>query len=325
MKRILSYNSASLESLNNEGSKVKKKAAIAAMKVGDVKNENEIRRTMYALLNTMAPLVRLRKGWTVLIKVNLCLLIGPETGGTVDPLLVECLVDWLQERYKIKECIIAESDATHLSADLAFQVLGWHERFSDKSGCHLLNLSKDEIIEVSVNGLHFRQLRMAKTYMEADYLISFGKMKTHVEQKMSCIMKNQFGANPYRYKIKYHPFLKEAIYDMNKVRMPDFCLLDGLIGMERKGPVYGVPKIMGLLIAGTDAVATDVFCAQMMGIKPRRVPYLYLAMKKGLGTRDFDLLTPPLAKNLYRFASMPWYTALAKRVVSLLQPRGEAM
>lgn len=296
---------------------------VAAMKVGDVKNEKEIRRTMFALLDMMAPYIELKEGSTVLIKVNLCLLIGPETGGTVDPVLVECLVDWLQERCSVNECIIAESDATHLSADLAFQVLGWRERFGNKPGCRLLNLSNDEMREVALQGSHFQRLNLSKIYMEADFLISFAKLKTHVQQKISCIMKNQFGANPHKYKITYHPFLEEAICDMNQARMSDLCLIDGLIGMEGKGPVYGVPKVVGLLIAGTDAVATDIFCAQTMGFSPRTVPHLRLAMDRGLGARDFDLLIPPLPKHAYRFAFVPWYMTIAKRIIGLLRGQRE--
>lgn len=304
---------------------MKGKAVVAAMRVGDVKNEKEICRTMYALLDVMAPYIELKEASTVLIKVNLCLLIGPETGGTVDPVLVECLVDWLQERCSVKECIIAESDATHLSADLAFQVLGWRERFADKSGCRLMNLSNDEMREVALQGSHFQRLNLSKTYMEADFLISFAKLKTHVQQKISCVMKNQFGANPYKYKITYHPFLEEAICDMNQARMPDLCLIDGLIGMEKKGPVYGVPKVVGLLIAGTDAVATDIFCAQTMGFRPRTVPHLRLAMDRGLGACNFDLLVPPLPKHAYHFAFVPWYMAFAKRIIGLLRGQREAV
>ena len=64
--------------------------------------------------------------------------------------------------------------------------------------------------------------------MEADYLISFAKLKTHSMQVISGIMKNQFGALPEKLKVVYHPHLAEVICDLVRVRPPDFCLVDGL-------------------------------------------------------------------------------------------------
>ena len=284
---------------------IREGAQVAIAKAADIDNPAKVRTTMFDLLELMQSNLRIPPSAKVLIKVNLCLLLGCETGATVDPYLVRYLVEWLLERYDIKEVIIAESDATHLCADPAFKILGWDKIIAGVPRTRFLNLSKDELIDVELDGLHFQRLKMAKTFMQADYLISFAKLKTHDMQVISCTMKNLFGALPEKLKIVYHPHLAKVICDLTKVRPPDFCLVDGLIAHEGPGPVYGVPRVTGLIVAGSDAVATDHACARLMGKDPRRVPHLKLAIKHGLGTASYTNLGCQIEDVKENFAFVP--------------------
>lgn len=279
-----------------------------------------IRAALHELLSLLHDVMPpLMLGARIVIKPNLCLIKGHETGATVDPLVVRYLAEWLLERYDPAEILIAESDATHLCADIAFKVLGWQQLFRDLPRTRWLNLSKDDLVEVKLDGLHFKSLTMSRAYMDADYLISFAKLKTHLDQRISCTMKNLFGALPEKIKIVHHPYLTEAICDLTKVRVPDLCLIDGLIAHEGAGPVDGLPKPLGLLIGGTQPVATDHACARIMGIDPRRVPHLRLAMQQRLGTADYAVVGRAIESVQTRFEFMParvrgWY-ALKKRLV----------
>ncbi len=267
-----------------------KNTHIAIKKIEDIDNPEEVRKTMISLLDLIQSYAKVPANAKVLIKVNLCLLLGSETGATVDPYLVRHLVEWLLEQRAAKEVIIAEADATHLNADMAFKILGWDKIFADIPRTRFLNLSHDEKISVAHNGLFFKKLDMSKTFMEADYLVSFAKLKTHTLQRISGVMKNQFGALPEKVKIIYHPYLEKVICDLATVRPPDLCIVDGLIAHEGAGPVHGTPRLMGLIIAGTDAMATDQVCARIMGKNPQRVPYLKLASKHHLGARSYTTL-----------------------------------
>lgn len=293
------------------------KPVVVVKKITNRKNKDDIRCAMFSIFNTLMPYIELQKNSIIVTKINLCLLIGPETGGTVDPFLVECLVDWLQVNYSPKIIYIAESDATHLDADMAFKILGWQDLFNNQENVKLLNLSKDELVEVRLNGKFFKSLQMSKTYMECDYLVSFAKLKVHEDTKISCILKNQFGSLPERLKIKYHPWIKEVIHDLNKVKMPDLCLVDGLVGMERKGPIRGMPKPLGLIIAGNNPVSTDIACSRTMGFPWRTVPHLNYCYKKGLGPAKFEIMGNNYIRN-FRFRFVPWYTRLIKAGISFL-------
>ncbi len=292
---------------------------VGITRVQDVDNSVEIRSALHNLLGLMRAGMHLRAGARIVIKANLCLIKGYETGATVDPFVVRCYVEWLLQHYAPAEIIIAEADATHLNADIAFQVLGWQKIFHDVPRTRLLNLSADERVEVKLDGAHFKSLQMSRTYMEADYLVSFAKLKTHTLQRISCAMKNLWGAWPEKVKITYHPYLDRVICDLTQVRVPDLCLIDGIIAHEGAGPVDGLPKPVGILVAGTHPVATDHACARLMGVNPRRVPHLRLAMQTGLGKAEYTVLGQSIESVQTHFEFIPswvqaWY-ALKKRLV----------
>ena len=147
-------------------------------RVNDIFSYREIRESVEKILDPVANRITVRNGGSILIKVNLCLLKGPETGATVDPIVAKALVDWLTHRYDTHQIIIAEADATHLSADMAFRILGWEDYFQGHENVSLLNLSQDEIVKPEGSG----GLGFSRTMMEADILISLAKLKTHTLQ-----------------------------------------------------------------------------------------------------------------------------------------------
>ncbi len=64
---------------------------------------------------------------------------------------------------------------------------------------------------------------------------------------------------------------------------PDLVVLDGLYGMEGKGPGNGDLVRMNLAIASTDPVKADALGARVMGINPEDIGYLYYLHEEGLG------------------------------------------
>lgn len=50
-----------------------------------------------------------------------------------------------------------------------------------------------------------------------------------------------------------------------------FSVVDGVVAMEGNGPVAGTPRAAGVLLAGTNPVAVDAVCAQLMGFDYRKL------------------------------------------------------
>jgi uncharacterized protein (DUF362 family) len=280
-------------------------AQIGIVRVPDIDDDAQVRAGMYELLGLLQPSLHIQPGARVVVKVNLCLLLDCETGATIDPRLVRYLAEWLLERYSVQEIVIAESDATALSADRAFYGLGWDRVLCGLPRTRYVNLTHDERVIVKVDGLFLKEVEMSRTFMEADYMISFAKLKTHSMQIISGAMKNQFGALPEKLKVVYHPHLAEVICDTVRMRPPDLCMIDGLIAHEGPGPVSGIPRLMRLIIGGTDALATDCVCARLMGKNPYHVPHLKLAAQHGIGTDQYTTLGCRVEDVAEDFALIP--------------------
>lgn len=284
---------------------------VGIAKVNHLENNSEIRSTLFNLLGQMKEKnkIKIPQNANIMIKPNICIVRGYETGASVDPIIVKYLVDWLLQNYDIETITIGAADATELNVEVAFKVLGWEDTFDQYPNVRLLNLTKDEYLDVDLNGIYFKNLQVSKTYMKSDFLISIGKLKTHDMTGITCNLKNLFGANPIKYKAQYHPHLDEVICDMNKVRLPDLCLVDGIVAMEGNGPMSGTPRPTGLLIAGNDAIATDHACVRIMGLNPNKISHINLAAMQKLGSTNYEVLGEEIEDVKTRFEFMPrWKT-----------------
>ena len=296
------------------------KNIVGIAKVKHLKNESAIESALFNLLDQMKKRgkIKIPQKANVMIKPNICLVRGYETGVSVDPFIVKCLVDWLLQNYDIETITIGEADATELNVEVAFKVLGWEDTFNRYPNVKLLNLTKDENVDIYLNGLYFTDMKMSKSYVESDFLISVAKLKTHTMTGITCNLKNLYGANPIKYKAQYHPHLDEVICDMNKVILPDLCLVDGIIAMEGAGPVSGAPKPIGVLIIGNDAVATDFACARIMGFNPNKISHLKLAVKQKLGCTDYEVFGERIEDVRTKFEFVPLWKRLAVAIYKFI-------
>ncbi len=227
---------------------------------------------------------------TVLIKININSLRTEETGSITDRRVLNALLKYLRINYRNLKIIVAESNATGTDATLYFKWLGYPEVI-EKWNASFLNLSKDELVKKKIDGLRFKEIKVSKTLAEANYFISLAKLKTHLLTKVTGVLKNQFGAIPYRMKIHFHDKLDEAIVDANIAMKPDFGLIDGVIAMEsERGPTYGQPLHLNLLIGGKDPVATDTVAAKVMGFHPYLIGHIRKASHKGVGRMDYEIV-----------------------------------
>jgi uncharacterized protein (DUF362 family) len=71
--------------------------------------------------------------------------------------------------------------------------------------------------------------------------------------------------------------IDECIADLYRTLPRHFCLVDGIDGMEGNGPIQGLRKHAGVLVAGGDMARVDATCCRLMGIDPSKVRYLQLA------------------------------------------------
>lgn len=214
----------------------------------------------------------------VVIKPNLCYYWDYSTGETTDPRVVSAIIEWVRQRIGKDVCItVAEADASAMRTKYAFKMLGY-EKLSRERNVKLVNLSEGEVIdrEVVVAGEKFT-LPVNKMLLDADLLINVPKMKCHRVVGFTCALKNMFGAIAKPRKYVYHKKLARVIVGINKIIKTDIVLADGVIVSGK------FPKRVGAVMAGDDALATDIVVAKAMNFNPHKIGYLKLAMEEKIG------------------------------------------
>ena len=232
---------------------------------------------------------------SVVIKPNLCYYWDYSTGQTTDPRVVSSIVDWIRKKAKKKVSIcVAEADASAMRTRHAFKMLGYKKMAREKN-LELVNLSKGEILkkEVIVQGEKL-VLPVHKLLLDSDLIINVPALKTHRTMGFSCALKNMFGAIAKPRKYSYHNMLAQTIVAINKIVASDIVVVDGIIAAGK------VPKKMGIIITGDDALATDLIAADIVGHRPSKVSYLKLAKKEGIGSNP----TPNIIELSTRLADL---------------------
>jgi len=261
-------------------------------------------------------------GDTVAIKINLCDFRMPDTGAVTHPVFLDATLSFLRSRFQRLKIFVVESDATASRPDLLVHWLGLGPMI-EKHNAKWVNLTREEVVEKRINGRAFQVMKIPKIIADCDYMITMPKLKTHLLTKMTCCMKNQFGCIPIPRKVRFHPNLDDVIVDACLAMKPDFCIVDGVLGLGGvKGPSFGVPIRSNVVITGRDPVSVDTVCAKVMGINPHLVSHLRKARESGIGQMAHKLVGEDLAAVRMDFE----YNSLYRHVLEfahLLKARAE--
>jgi uncharacterized protein (DUF362 family) len=142
-----------------------------------------------------------------------------------------------------------------------------------------LNLDDVRLVPTRTRASRVKELYLPRTVLEADFVVSMPKLKTHHWAGVTLSLKNMFGIVPgncygWPKNALHWAGLTHSILDINSTVRPDFAIVDGIVGMEGNGPIQGDAKPCGLLVAGDDPVAVDATCVRIMGLVPERIDYL---------------------------------------------------
>lgn len=132
------------------------------------------------------------------------------------------------------------------------------------------------------------------------FSISLSLPKTHDTFVFTGCSKNGMGCimtkRPYVHAMELNQrlFIKKVIHSnkVNKINLanviedsyPDLSILDGFMGMEGNGPLFGTEIPLGIAMCSRDSIALDTVMSNLTGLG--YVPYLPLCEEKGLGTTD---------------------------------------
>jgi predicted dehydrogenase/uncharacterized protein (DUF362 family) len=220
----------------------------------------------------------------VVIKPNVCFWKNTEGMIITDPRLLEAILKLIKKR--TDKITVVESDNNSGTAEKRLKRSGVMDVI-ERCGVDFINLSRDECEEHEVSGV---KIHIPRVVLEAGFFINVPKIKTcNIENiSISIAMKNMFGVLGDRKKTVFHKNLVDVLLYINKIIRQDLIIVDGIVGMEGLGPVWGKPVNLNLVISGLNPVTVDAVCCRIMDINPFSVNLLWRAYKMGMGEIDVN-------------------------------------
>lgn len=234
-----------------------------------------------------------RPGEKIVIKPNLVMKKSPETAATTHPTLVRAVAELVKEAGG--RAVIAESPGgpfSEIMLKTIFRGCGMEEA-AQLSGAELS--FNTDTKEVSFpQGRLLKRVTVVSEIFDADKVINICKLKTHGMVKMTCGVKNMFGAIPGTMKAEYHlnrsniTDFANALIDICLLTKPVFTIADAVECMEGNGPTGGNPRHVGLIAASEDPFALDIAMAHIINIPPKDIPVCAEGIKRGLCPASAD-------------------------------------
>jgi uncharacterized protein (DUF362 family) len=232
------------------------------------------------------------KGKSIFIKPNLVDTLDQITNITPAAEVITSLVDLLQSM-RAKEVKVGDGPAFRRDAHAVAREIGLEDGLKRRS-VPFVDLNYDDPQPVRAKDGWFpgnSQIWLPRSILEADLVISLAKMKTHHWAKVSLCMKNLLGIFPgarYGWPKNFIHFsgIPQSILGIYQLLPEVLGIVDGIVGMEGDGPLFGEPVPHGILLAGSDPVAVDVVGKELMGFGKYEVDYLNLAAWAGVGQAE---------------------------------------
>lgn len=277
------------------------------------------------VMDTISPYLTLKSSDKVAIKIDLS--GSREIYSNTHYETVESLICYLKDHFSISDISVIEgSEGAYYSGKTTWDIFyKFKYKEVELNGAKLVNLDElphdNELEVITLSGI--KKIKYAG--FEADYTITVVPPKTHNIFPVALSIPNiigyvkpedrvlMYGATAVEMKkISFSTSEKLPQLVINagknftkllKEITPSMTLVDGLYGMEGKGPVKGSPVFHGFAVASEDIVLADALTTYIMGFEVDDVSYLTYAYREGLGNNRWQNVIgvdPPQVKFPYR-------------------------
>lgn len=227
------------------------------------------------------------KGETIVLKPNLVAPRHAKTGATTSLDLLTLVAHRLKDLGA--HPAILETPGMEYRVEEAWRFFDL-PALARSHGVKILPTDDKQWVSTKIpEGRVLKKARLHRAALE-HRIFNLAKLKTHIITTATLCMKNLMGICHDDTKRAMHILgVHRCIVDLNRLIQPALNLIDGTVAMEGDGAVYGIPKEVGMLIAGKNALATDLVGLELMGFPLAMVRHLKCA------TEEFG--KPEIEKN----------------------------
>ena len=222
------------------------------------------------------------RGSRVLVKPNLLSPALPRQAVLTHPAVVRAVVEYCNA-LGVRP-LVADSPAMG-SFDLILRMSGIRSALRGLD-CECRPFKHSVRVDI---GEPFGEIEIAEDAVQADFIVNLPKFKTHSQMLLTLAVKNLFGCIIGYQKPEWHmragadrQAFARLIALIGRTLRPSFNILDGVLAMEGQGPgLGGVPRELGIVVAGRDPFALDRVVCRMVGLDPEELPVLKAAREMG--------------------------------------------
>lgn len=264
------------------------KIITSLVKLGE-NNEETIRAGLKELIHETRLDQRLKQQRNVLIKPNFTL-DTYKPGVTTSPLVLKLLVEQIHS-FSENITIIEGNGGSYLfSADEAARNHGVFD-LTREYGVNWTNVSKLETEKVT-RIINKRKMKLAlprQGEFQEPFLISVPVFKNHCMTRVTLGIKNLWGLVPSELRMLHHSNINRYLPLIGEHYNHQFTIIDGTIGLEGNGPMFGDAIELRTLLASSNAVIGDVIATWLMKIDPQQISHIS-EYARHRGTRIEDIV-----------------------------------
>ena len=230
------------------------------------------------------------RGNTVWVKPNIGWDRRPEQAATTNPDVVSTVVQMCFQA-GAKKVLVSDNPCNE--ARNTFPRSGIQQA-AEKAGAQVFFLDERKFRKMAVNGKVLKEWQIYQDVVEADRLINVAIVKSHNLSKATLGMKNLMGVTGGA-RNRFHQDIDNTLVDLATFLKPQLTILDAIRVLAANGPTGGNladVKRKDTIVAGVDQVAVDALGATLLGLKPEDIGHIVQGNARGLGTINFNSLSP---------------------------------
>nr|MDO8088007.1 DUF362 domain-containing protein [Candidatus Sigynarchaeum springense] len=264
--------------LDDRPIRIEKPDLVAIVKVEDY-TPAAVKEGLQRLLDLLDPsfMKQSLDGKTVFLKVNS---LAPKALACTSPVVVEELGKILQGK-GCKDVLLGDSNFNKVVTSVTLRTVGFNA-VAERLGNPAMNFFEHGWVPVShVSFLVDKITSIPEPVAKADIVINLPRMKTHAGFVFTGAIKNLFGLNAHKNRMhvihKNKIEFQQLLGDINQALLvsapgtetkPVLHVMDGIVGMDGKGPAGGSARAFKVLIGSFSPVAVDTLAYTLMGGDP---------------------------------------------------------
>lgn len=229
------------------------------------------------------------RGDVVIVKPNIAWDRTPEQAANTNP---DVVAEVVRQCWSAGAKSVLVTDVSCNDPRRCFERSGIAEA-ARLEGAEVLLPDPSKFKEIDLGGDILQNWPVFQPFLEADKIINLPIAKHHSLTGATLGMKNWYGIlGGQRHRL--HQRIHESLVDLADFVRPTLTMIDSYRVLVRNGPTGGNLEDVLLkktLVAGTDPVALDAYVAKAYwNLDSTALPYLKMAMDRGLGSLQFDRL-----------------------------------